>query len=77
MDQTFVDTSHTRNNSMTVDALNALANERGLDLEARLMSDYHNLGVLHNKGVIADDKVLVSSINWVDVFGCSRTERSG
>ena len=66
LDQTFVDTSSTRNNSMTVDALNALANERGLDLEARLMSDYHNLGVLHNKGVIADDKVLVSSINWVD-----------
>ena len=49
LDQTFVDTSSTRNNSMTVDALNALANERGLDLEARLMSDYYNLGVLHNK----------------------------
>lgn len=66
LDQTFVDTSDTRNNLMTVDALNALAQERGLDLEARLMSDYHELGVLHNKGVIADDSVLVSSINWAD-----------
>ena len=66
LDQTFVDTSDTRNNLMTVDALNALAQERGLDLEARLMSDYHELGVMHNKGVIADDSVLVSSINWVD-----------
>ena len=66
LDQTFVDTSSKRNNSMTVDALNSLAKERGIDLEARLVSDYHDLGVLHNKGVIADDKVLVSSINWVD-----------
>ncbi len=66
LDQTFVGTSDTRNNLMTVDALNALAQERGLDLEARLMSDYHELGVMHNKGVIADDSVLVSSINWAD-----------
>lgn len=66
LDQTFVDTSDSSNNSMTVDALNALAKERGIDLQARLVSDYHDLGVLHNKGVIADDRVLVSSINWVD-----------
>ena len=66
LDQTFVDTSTTSNNSMTVDALNAMAKERNVDLEARLVSDYHDLGVLHNKGVIADDQVLVSSINWVD-----------
>lgn len=66
LDQTFVDTSDTRNNSMTVDALNTQARELGIDLEARLISDYHDLGVLHNKGVIADDRVLVSSINWVD-----------
>ena len=66
LDQTFVDTSTTSNNTMTVDALNTLAQEKKLDLEARLVSDYHDLGVLHNKGVIADDNVLVSSINWVD-----------
>jgi cardiolipin synthase A/B len=66
LDQTFVDTSSKRNNSMTVDALNSLAKARGIDLEARLVSDYHDLGVLHNKGVIADDRVLVSSINWDD-----------
>ena len=66
LDQTFVDTSTTSNNTMTVDALNVLAQSKSLDLEARLVSDYHDLGVLHNKGVIADDQVLVSSINWVD-----------
>ena len=66
LDQTFVDTSSTSNNTMTVDALNTLSQEKKLDLEARLVSDYHDLGVLHNKGVIADEKVLVSSINWVD-----------
>jgi hypothetical protein len=66
LDQTFDDTSTTSNNTMTVDALNALAKGRNIDLEARLVSDYHDLGVLHNKGVIVDDQVLVSSINWVD-----------
>jgi cardiolipin synthase len=66
LDETFVDTSDTRNNSMTVDALNALAIERHLDLEARLVSRYHDFGVMHNKGLIADDRVLVSSVNWAD-----------
>ena len=66
LDQTFVETSSTRNNSMTVDSLNTMGVERGVDLRARLVSDYHDLGVLHNKGVIADDQVLVSSINWAD-----------
>ncbi len=66
LDETFVSTSDTRNNSMTVDALNSLARERNVDLEARLVSAYHNFGVMHNKGVIADNRVLVSSINWVD-----------
>jgi phosphatidylserine/phosphatidylglycerophosphate/cardiolipin synthase-like enzyme len=66
LDQTFVDTSNSRNNSMTVNALNELGKEPGIDIQARLVSDYHHLGVLHNKGVIADDQVLVSSINWVD-----------
>jgi cardiolipin synthase A/B len=66
LDQTFVDTSSTRNNSMTVEALNELGKEPGIDLQARLVSDYHDIGVMHNKGVIADDRVLVSSINWVD-----------
>jgi phosphatidylserine/phosphatidylglycerophosphate/cardiolipin synthase-like enzyme len=67
MDETFVSTSDTRNNSMTMESLNALAQERGLDLQARLVSSYHDFGVMHNKGVIADDSVLVSSVNWVDV----------
>jgi hypothetical protein len=33
---------------------------------ARLVSDEHPFSLIHNKGVIADDSVLVSSINFVD-----------
>lgn len=51
---------------LTVDALNALATEEGLDLEAAI-ADVQGMGVkyIHNKGVLVDeDKVLISSINW-------------
>jgi cardiolipin synthase A/B len=66
LDQTFVDASDGRNNNMTVNMLNALAKEHNVDLQARLVSDHHDFGIMHNKGVIADDRVLVSSINWGD-----------
>ncbi len=46
--------------------LNSIAQARGLDLEARSISSYHNLSVMHNKGLIIDDQVIVSSINWGD-----------
>jgi len=45
--------------------LNGIAAGAGLRLECRLL-DAGNTGLakVHNKGVIADDQVLVSSINW-------------
>jgi len=46
--------------------LNRMAQARGLDLEARSISPYHNLSVMHNKGMIIDDQAVVSSINWGD-----------
>ncbi|MCU0861513.1 MAG: phospholipase D-like domain-containing protein [Methanomassiliicoccales archaeon] len=45
--------------------LNALAEEEGLDLRAKLLSAQHGYTALHNKGMVADDAVLISSINWV------------
>jgi cardiolipin synthase A/B len=53
-------------NGIVVNALNKLAEKNGLDLEARLISDYHRLSVMHNKGLIVDDRTVISSINWGD-----------
>lgn len=53
-------------NPAVADELNCIAQARGLDLEARSISSYHNLSVMHNKGLIIDDQVVVSSINWGD-----------
>ncbi len=53
-------------NPEVAEELNKLARERGLDLEARSISSYHGLSVMHNKGLIVDDQVVVSSINWGD-----------
>jgi hypothetical protein len=39
--------------------------EMGLDMAARLMSPYHNFTVVHNKGWVVDDKVVISSLNLV------------
>ncbi len=49
-----------------VNRINLLARERGLDLEASLESGLHGFGLLHNKGMVVDDTVLISSINWCD-----------
>jgi hypothetical protein len=51
-------------NLETVSYVNGIADEEGLDIEARLMDDTR-LEKLHTKGLIVDgDKVLISSINW-------------
>lgn len=52
------------NNAVLVEDLNLIASKNDLDLEARLVSEYHDFEILHNKGLIVDDQVLVSSINW-------------
>jgi phosphatidylserine/phosphatidylglycerophosphate/cardiolipin synthase-like enzyme len=39
--------------------------ETGSDMEARLVSPFHNFTVVHNKGWVVDDKVVISSVNLV------------
>lgn len=52
-------------NDDTVAYVNSVAEAEGLDLEAKLVNlGQHGFGKIHNKGVIADDSVLISSINW-------------
>ncbi|MDO9537170.1 MAG: lamin tail domain-containing protein [Thermoplasmata archaeon] len=52
-------------NDDTVEYVNLIAAAEGLDMEAKLINlNEHNLGKVHNKGLIADDSVLISSINW-------------
>lgn len=53
-------------NQAVADELNALAQAKGYDLEARVISSYHGLSVMHNKGLVIDDTTLISSINWGD-----------
>ncbi len=54
-----------KGNGALAQRMNAAAAQEGLDLRAKTLSPYHGVDTLHNKGAIADDKVLVSSINWV------------
>lgn len=51
-------------NRAVADRLNDIAGREGYDLEARVISSHHDLSVMHNKGMIVDDLVIVSSINW-------------
>lgn len=53
-------------NQAVAEAINAAAAGMGADMQAKVISPYHDLGIMHNKGMIVDDQVLVSSINWGD-----------
>jgi phosphatidylserine/phosphatidylglycerophosphate/cardiolipin synthase-like enzyme len=53
-------------NQAVADKLNAIARKEGYDLEAKVISPYHDLLVMHNKGLVIDDTVIISSINWGD-----------
>lgn len=62
----FADGKPPRDNQATLEYLNKLAHKQNLELEARLL-DFKNCGlaVLHNKGMIVDDRItLVGSLNW-------------
>lgn len=52
-------------NDDTVEYINTIAAAEGLDMEAKLVNlTEHRYTKIHNKGLIADDSVLISSINW-------------
>jgi phosphatidylserine/phosphatidylglycerophosphate/cardiolipin synthase-like enzyme len=61
-----VERDNPRSNYYTVEYLNQVARDEGLDLEARLFdADARDLTKLHAKVAIVDSKtVLVSSVNW-------------
>jgi len=52
-------------NDDTVEYLNTIAVDEGLNMEAKLVNlSEHDYAKIHNKGMIVDDAVLISSINW-------------
>jgi phosphatidylserine/phosphatidylglycerophosphate/cardiolipin synthase-like enzyme len=54
-----------RSNLHTMQYANSVAAEEGLDLEARLIDlDSTGFKKLHAKGVVADNAVFISSVNW-------------
>lgn len=65
LDSAFLDASDPRDNQYTVQYINQIAANENLNMEAKLMNrSALHLEKIHNKGIIADQKVLVSSINW-------------
>lgn len=61
----FLDPNDSRDNTHTVTYINDIAAAENLDMKAQLLDTTStNLEKTHNKGVIADNKVLISSINW-------------
>jgi cardiolipin synthase len=54
-----------KGNTAIAERMNEVALAEGLDLIAKTLSPYHGVDTLHNKGAIADDRVLICSINWV------------
>jgi cardiolipin synthase len=64
-------------NDDTVLYVNEIALAEGLDLEAKLVNiTEHDFEKIHNKGLIADDSVLISSINW-NLNSVTRNRESG
>lgn len=65
LDSAFLDPNDSRDNQYTVQYLNDIAQAENLDMQAKLVNlTALSLEKVHNKGVVADNKVLVSSINW-------------
>ncbi|NYT11319.1 MAG: hypothetical protein GKC03_02060 [Methanomassiliicoccales archaeon] len=65
LDSSFFAQSGSSNQDL-VEKLNTIGASENIDLQARMVSSYHEFSVLHNKGVIIDDHVIVSSINWCE-----------
>jgi phosphatidylserine/phosphatidylglycerophosphate/cardiolipin synthase-like enzyme len=66
LDSSWFNSGEKRNNTEVIDALNRRASEVGVDLRARLVSEYHAFEITHNKGMVVDNVTIVSSMNWAD-----------
>ena len=65
LDSSFFSQSGSSNGEIET-SMNELAFTEGISLEFRSVSKYQEFTILHNKGVIVDDTVLISSINWCE-----------
>jgi cardiolipin synthase len=76
LDSSWFNTDGDNDNDECVAAINALAREEGLMLEARCAGlEALGLDKIHTKGVIVDgERVLVSSINWNENSPCFNRE---
>ncbi|KQC05081.1 MAG: phospholipase [Methanoculleus sp. SDB] len=76
LDSSWFNTDGNNDNDECVAAINALAREEGLLLEARCAGlEALGLEKIHTKGVIVDgERVLVSSINWNENSPCFNRE---
>ncbi len=54
----------TKNNTLASELIEQEGDRLGLPLHAKLVSRYQGFEALHNKGMVVDETVLVSSINW-------------
>ncbi|WP_307067829.1 phospholipase D-like domain-containing protein [Alkalibacillus filiformis] len=71
----WLDPDNSRDNTNTISYLNDISDDENLDLEAKLV-DSSSIGIdkTHNKAVVADDQVLISSINWSKNSGKNNRE---
>jgi len=61
MDDNWFNSEGPKNNSAFVDHLNSFSSS---NIKAKMVSNLHEFSTIHNKGMIVDDSVLISSINW-------------
>ena len=61
-------------NRATVERLNAVAEREDLPLTARLAAPAGRYGSVHAKGLVADDTVVVGSLNWNDAAASENRE---
>lgn len=66
LDSSWFNTQSGKDNVAVAQKLNEIAKLSSTDFETRLVSQYQPFRLLHNKGIIVDDTVVVSSMNWVD-----------
>ncbi|MDD1746557.1 MAG: phospholipase D-like domain-containing protein [Methanomassiliicoccales archaeon] len=65
LDGSWYNNEEGRGNGALAKRMNDIAEQEGLDLRAKTLSPLHSFETLHNKGLVSDDLVLISSINWV------------
>ncbi|MDH7507989.1 MAG: phospholipase D-like domain-containing protein [Methanomassiliicoccales archaeon] len=66
LDSSWFNAQNGKDNVAVCQKLNEIGESLSADFETRLVSQYQPFRLLHNKGIIIDDTVVVSSMNWVN-----------